>query len=224
MDNKLRKSGIVRSFGITDYDFVQGDTYAYIPYFNEAEKNGTRLKIVPEGDEDRDGPGLPTDEDLIGGGITTSTISLGNPDIAFAKLNNVFREAGHNNFQKNIISVSEGGFIKSLSYTRVIELDIRVNNSYNDWHVAHTGSSNDNNCGLNGNGMFSDCLNDIVSFHNTYNNHDPIMIYLDVKSDWTSTNGRSASDLDALLIQILGISNIYKPSDLRGSNASSSTV
>lgn len=103
-----------------------------------------------------------------------------------------------------------------MSYTRIVELDIRVNSSYNDFHVAHNGSSPDNNCGSGGDGMLSDCLDDIVSFHNAHSDHDPIIIYLELKDDFASTNGHSALDLDALLIQKLGINNIYKPSDFSG--------
>lgn len=44
LDDEFNKSGIVRSFGITDYDVVQGDSYAYMLYFNSNNGNSNKSK------------------------------------------------------------------------------------------------------------------------------------------------------------------------------------
>jgi len=175
-----------------DEDFIQGAKYAY------------RLSVITN---------LGQQLNLTQKSMSTE---IANPIMNCAKLNNVYRKAGHNTFQHNLpLSIT-------LFFTRVLELDAHLpfppTFSPNDWKVAHTNNvsvvNNDNNCG-SGNQNFSVCLDDLVNWHNTYPNHDPITVFIDVYA-WVPAH--TPAIFDALLIQKFGFNNIYKPKDLIGNS------
>src|SRR5690606_21906878 len=69
-----------------DIDIVQGNTYAY------------RLSVITK------------TEQQINLLLKSITPEIANPKMNCAKLNNVYRLAGHNNFQESVISPPNGGF------------------------------------------------------------------------------------------------------------------
>lgn len=172
---------------------------------------------------------------LLNRNITTR---IPNPALYCVKLNNLYRKACHNCFQESIVnpyegilannSLYKGGFYHALNFTRVVELDIHKSDDKGDWDVRHTainplwGGSNRNNCvrpGENflslGDNPLSVCLSDVQLWRLDHPNHDPIILYLDLKSDFTS-HLNHPNDLDAALISEFGAQNIYQPKDLTG--------
>lgn len=159
------------------------------------------------------------------------SVSYANPILNCGKFNNVYRKACHNCFQQNVISNLNfsqtppfmSGIKKSLDLTRVIELDIHTPAfaflKPGIWNVRHSPFSfntNNNNCGITGDNNFDVCLDDVESWHNQNLGHDPIVVFIDLKSDFIA-NTHSAQTLDNLLIQKFGFADIYKPKDLLGS-------
>ncbi|OFY93149.1 MAG: hypothetical protein A3K10_08825 [Bacteroidetes bacterium RIFCSPLOWO2_12_FULL_31_6] len=177
----------------TDEDIKQGSSYVY------------RLSVITN---------IGQQLNLINKSASTE---IANPLMNCAKLNNVYRKAGHNTYQHNI------PLFMTLFFTRVLELDAHLpfppTVAPNDWFVAHTNNTflfgNDNNCG-NGDKNFSVCLDDLVNWHNQNLNHDPITVFIDIYA-WIPTTHTPAI-FDALLIQKFGFNNIYKPKDLIGNS------
>lgn len=145
-----------------DNEILQGSTYVY--RLSVTDKNGQEFHLL--------------NREL--------TTQLANPTINCAKLNNVYRLAGHNTYQTSVAF----SLYFSLFYTRVLELDAHlpfpISNNSGDWFVQHSNNSvvfgNNNNCGA-GNKNYSVCLDDIVNWHNTFPNHDPIIVFIDI-FDW----------------------------------------
>ncbi|PKP44947.1 MAG: hypothetical protein CVT95_09975 [Bacteroidetes bacterium HGW-Bacteroidetes-12] len=188
--NFLRMANFVVTDSISsgsrvDNDILQGSTYVF--RLTVMDNNGQEFQLLNR----------------------AITIQLADPTINCAKLNNVYRLAGHNNFQESVVDPSVGGFYQSLFFTRVIELDIHVATQFGRWDVRHTGISgcgyNCNNCGYTGpvgsgfNNPFpsspSDgdkwlgiCIDDVKKWHDGFPNHDPIIIHLDLKSKFDATH------------------------------------
>lgn len=189
-----------------DIDIVQGNTYAY------------RLSVITK-------IGQPIN--LL---LKSITPEIANPKMNCAKLNNVYRLAGHNNFQESVISPPNGGFYKTLDFTRVVELDVHASNNPTTWNwsVRHTSfplwcSGNCNNCGA-GNQPFGICIDEIKRWHNNNPNHDVIILFIDLKSNWNYSKGQTPADLDQRLLSLVPNPDmIYKPRDLLGNGSSSNS-
>jgi len=188
---------------IEDKDIIQGNTYVY------------RISIITNGGQKIN---------LIN---KSSTPQIANPKMNCAKLNNVYRLSGHNNFQESVISPGNGGFYRSMDFTRVIELDVHASNNLGTWNwsVRHIGSGNKNNCGYGttGDKPFGYCIDDIKQWHLDHPNHDVIILFIDLKSDWNeNNNNQTPADLDQRLLSLVPNADmIYKPRDLLGNNMSS---
>lgn len=197
--NFLRMASFIITDGISngsriDNDIVQGATYVF--RLTVMDKNGQEFQLL--------------NREL--------TIQLANPVLNCVKFNNIYRLAGHNTYQKSVAN----SLFTSLFFTRVLELDAHLPMPFqpeNDWHVIHSSYTstltNNNNCG-SGNKNFNVCLDDLVNWHNTYPNHDPITVFIDV-FDWRSVT-HTPTVFDNELIQKVGINNIYKPRDLLGNS------
>ncbi|MDT8413237.1 MAG: Ca2+-dependent phosphoinositide-specific phospholipase C [Vicingaceae bacterium] len=175
-----------------DNEILQGSTYVY--RLSVTDKNGQEFHLL--------------NREL--------TPQLANPTINCAKLNNVYRLAGHNTYQTSVAF----SLYFSLFYTRVLELDVwSTNNSTTwNWGVAHTSSSNNNNC-RSGNQPFGICIDEIKRWHNNHPNHDVIVLFIDLKSDWNYSKGQTPADLDFRLLSLVPNPDmIYKPRDLIGNN------
>ncbi|MDT8412018.1 MAG: Ca2+-dependent phosphoinositide-specific phospholipase C [Vicingaceae bacterium] len=196
-----------------DIDIVQGNTYAY--RLSVITKTGQQINLL----------------------LKSMTPEIADPKMNCAKLNNVYRLAGHNNFQESVISPPNGGFYKTLDFTRVVELDVHASNNPTTWNwsVRHTSfpfgcSGNCNNCGFNpatgkadGDKPFGVCIDDLKKWHNDHPNHDVIILFIDLKSDWNeNNNGQTPADLDFRLLSLVPSADmIYKPRDLLGNSNSS---
>lgn len=186
----------------TDEDFIQGNTYAY------------RISVITNTEQQLN---------LIQKSVTGEIADL---KMNCAKVNNVYRLAGHNNFQESVISPQNGGFYQTMFFTRVVELDVHTSNNPTtwNWNVRHIGSGNKNNCGYGttGDKTFGICIDDIKQWHNNYPNHDLIILFIDLKSDWnTNNNNQTPADLDQRLLSLVPADMIYKPRDLLGNTNSS---
>ncbi|KAB2859577.1 MAG: T9SS type A sorting domain-containing protein [Flavobacteriales bacterium] len=195
--NRLTSFILTDSIGFGDYtdeDFIQGSTYAY------------RLSAITH---------LGQQLNLINKSMSTG---IANPIMNCAKLNNIYRKAGHNTYQNSVFPSFAGGLFNSLFYTRVLELDVWNNNNNGVWDVRHIGSGNKNNCGFGttGNNTFIFCLNDVNNWHTQHPNHDPIIVHIDLKQNFNFTH--TPLMLDNWLNVIFGSQNIYKPRDLIGNN------
>lgn len=187
-----------------DNEILQGSTYVY--RLSVTDKNGQEFHLLNR----------------------TLTTQLADPTINCAKLNNVYRLAGHNTFQPSVVSKSDGGLYQSLFYTRVLELDIHRTSTPIAYEVFHTGffcNSNCNNCGYDtstgqadGDKTFIVCLADIKQWHVDYPNHDPIIIHIDLQDDFKVSSQHTPARLDQFFNDIFGETNIYKPRDLLGNN------
>ncbi len=175
-----------------DNDILQGSTYVF--RLTVMDNNGQEFQLL--------------NREL--------TTQLADPTINCAKLNNVYRLAGHNTYQTSVAS----SLYFSMFYTRVLELDAWSTNSSTTWNwgVAHTSSSNNNNC-REGNQPFGICIDEIKRWHNDYPNHDVIILFIDLKSDWNYSKGQTPADLDFRLLSLVPNPDmIYKPRDLIGNN------
>ena len=158
------------------------------------------------------------------------TPQIANPVMNCAKLNNVYRLAGHNNFQESVISPGNGGFYRTLDFTRAVELDVHSTNNPGtwNWNVRHIGNGNKNNCGYGttGDKNFGICINDIKKWHLDHPNHDVIILFIDLKSDWNeNNNNQTPYDLDQQLLSLVPNSDmIYKPKDILGTNINSNSI
>ena len=179
----------------TDSDILQGATYVF--RLIVTDKNGLSFNLL--------------NREL--------TTQLADPTINCAKLNNVYRLAGHNTYQTNVSS----SLYFSMFYTRVLELDVHASNNPTTWNwsVRHIGSGNNNNC-RSGNEPFGICIDEIKRWHNNHPNHDVIILFIDLKSEWNeNNNGQTPADLDQRLLSLVPNSDmIYKPRDLIGNNSS----
>lgn len=175
----------------TSDDFIQGNTYVY--RFSVITNSNQQINL--------------TDKAL--------TTQASYPAINCAKFYDAYRLACHNCFQKDIVSPFDGGFYQALYYTRVVEADIH-NGASGTWYVAHTGSSDNNNCGHNtsGNNGLSYCLADLQAWHTANPGHDPIVMHIDLKDDFNSSH--TPLMLDNLLMSMFSLFPIYKPKDLLG--------
>src|SRR5690606_22334681 len=83
---------------------------------------------------------------------------------------------------------------------------------------------NNNNCRL-GNQPFGICIDEIKRWHNNNPNHDVIILFIDLKSDWNeNNNGQTPADLDFRLLSLVSNPDmIYKPRDLLGNGSSSNS-
>ncbi len=186
-----------------DNSIIQGNTYVY------------RLVIVTKSGQQFN---------LAQKSIQTK---IANPKMNCAKFNNIYRLAGHNNYQESVISPSNGGFYQTMSFTRVLELDVHasMNPTTWNWEVRHIGSGNKNNCGYgtSGDNPFGICIDDMKQWHINHPNHDVIVLFIDLKSDWNKyNNNQTPADLDQRLLSLVSNADmIYKPRDLLGNNLNS---
>jgi len=207
--NFLRMANFVVTDSISsgsrvDNDILQGSTYVF--RLTVMDNNGQEFQLLNR----------------------AITIQLADPTINCAKLNNVYRLAGHNTYQPSVVYKSDGGLYQSLFYTRVLELDIHRTSTPIAYEVFHTGffcNSNCNNCGYNtltgqadGDKTFIVCLADIKQWHIDYPNHDPIIIHIDLQDDFKVSSQHTPARLDQFFNDIFGETNIYKPRDLLGNN------
>ncbi len=187
-----------------DYLFVDQNVNASVPYYDYVlYASGIRLDD------------------------TRVNTRLARPGLNCVKLNQVYRKTCHNCYEKQYSLT----FKTALDITKVVEIDIYsddlLDRELNSgvWQVRHSGlSPNNNNCG-SGDKNFDICLDDAIQYHNAFPNHDPIIIYLDLKSSIANElpgNGENfwkknhrPSHLDEVLENV-GVDNIYKPSDLKG--------
>ena len=135
------------------------------------------------------------------------------------KLNHIYRKACHNCFDPNVFVHP---FPIALGITKVVEIDIHhpdnLSSHPGNWDVRHlllpSFKRNNNNCG-GGDKRFNFCLKDIKIYSDSYLEHDPMIIYIDLKDAFNGTT-HSTSSLDNLIQNEIGLSKIYKPSDLLG--------
>lgn len=190
-----------------DEAITQGNTYVY------------RLVVITKSGQQLN---------LLQKNISTE---ISNPKMNCAKLNNVYRLAGHNNFQESVISPQNGGFYQTIFFTRVLELDVHASNNPSTWNwsVRHRAipfgcSGNCNNCGYGttGDKPFGFCIDDIKQWHLAHPNHDVIILFIDLKDPWNSGANQTPVDLDQRLLSLVPNADmIYKPRDLLGNNLSS---
>lgn len=143
--------------------------------------------------------------------FTTSSYDYSN-EIDCAKYNDVYRKAGHNSYE-----ISEFLTLKeALGTTQSIEIDFHGSGTNGRWEVRHANlfDGNHNNCGT-GDDHFDICLDDVIEWSNNNPNHEVITLFLDAKSGWNSSTGRSTSDFDNLLSSTFG-NKLFTPSDLKG--------
>lgn len=160
------------------------------------------------------------------------------PHLNCVKINHLYRKASHNSYDPNHSSSLES----VIDETRVIELDVHSHKTSSFfgggdqapigvWYVRHSsapfGSENNNNCGSS-NKNFNICLEDIGNWHLSHLGHDPIIVFLDLKSRaWLSNGGpfwrgnHKPTDLNNVLEAFAndflgGSNNLYKPDDLKG--------
>lgn len=99
---------------------------------------------------------------------------------------------------------------------RALELDLHPSAVMNDFWVAHIYDGfefDGNNCGPGGRGHLSNCLDDIVTWHQLNPNHEVITLYLDTGDDDMFTWMNTPNALDDLLDHKMG-SILFKPGDL----------
>ncbi len=190
----------------TNTDFIQGNTYVF--KLSVMTKSGQKLNLLNK----------------------SSSTQLPDPKMNCAKFNNVYRLAGHNNFQESVISPQNGGFYQTMYFTRIVELDVHASNNSTTWNwdVRHIGSGNKNNCGhtsTDGDKPFGTCIDDLKTWHNDNPNHDVIILFIDLKSEWNeNNNNQTPADLDQKLLSLVPDPDmIYKPKDLLGNNLSSNS-
>lgn len=109
--------------------------------------------------------------------------------------------------------------------TMHIEIDIRdtVNDASpetpnTNWWVAHYDTDQTqitSHCGNQG-GLLTDCLNSIESYHDNNPSHAFMSVWIDVKTDWTSSgmNQHTPSQLDQHISDRFGAGELFTPSDL----------
>ena len=153
-----------------------------------------------------------------------------------ALLNEYFQASIHNAYNKNdkIYDILR-------NYGTNIEIDIfdswtvGVPGVYlsGDWYVRHNPvyPGEDVRCITDGDHDYlSECLNEIMRFHNDYPNHDLITIWLDKKQSWQPSYQcswginnpcRRPGDLDSLLVSKIGNSVLFSPADMLAASSAS---
>lgn len=149
------------------------------------------------------------------------------------KINHLYRKACHNCFEHSVITT----FAEALDETLVVELDINSHEtngseaSVGVWYVRHppANSNNKNNCINKLNNQsdqnFNICLENVQDWSIAHPGHDPIIVFIDLKPNYTTSDfwrpNHGTTDLDNVLKQFAmnmgGLDVLYKPSDLRGS-------
>ena len=148
-----------------------------------------------------------------------------------APLNKYFQASIHNAYLKN-----HNLYDILRLYSTNIELDIfdvRDANAWpsktyrsGDWYVRHDPNDPGENVRCLNDGdhdYLTECLDEIMRFHNNFPTHELITIWLDKKQGWQPTsecnNGtnspcRRPNDLDTLLLNKVGDSILFSPADL----------
>lgn len=129
--------------------------------------------------------------------------------LAGPRYNEVRQKSAHNSFQK-MESV-----LDQMVYHRIRSLEFDFHNSKatrsslkGDWYVYHINVVDANtSCD-----RLSDCLKLLRAFHDATPGHEPVTVWLDIKTDWRS--GQNPAELDALLNARIGRDNIYAPREL----------
>ncbi|MCC6289832.1 MAG: hypothetical protein IT249_18290 [Chitinophagaceae bacterium] len=136
------------------------------------------------------------------------------------KYNQQFSIACHNCYERKYGNIND-----VLPYTTIIEIDVwdnfqgsggifRSGNKMNqDWYVKHDvlQKGNVNCCG----GSLRDCLTTIKKWGSEHPVHEVMTVFIDKKENWSGSNEtRKPSDLDQLIISIIGKENIFTPSML----------
>ena len=125
------------------------------------------------------------------------------------RYNQVRQKSSHNSFQK------QEALIDQLVYHRIrsLELDLHTSKGSSwpitaqDWYVYHfAGVDADTTCH-----RFSDCLDELRSFHDATPDHEVVTVFLDIKDSWKSTV--NPSDLDARIQAHLPPSAVFRPAD-----------
>jgi hypothetical protein len=123
------------------------------------------------------------------------------------KYHQIRQKSAHNSFQRNESYNSQLNFHRN----RSSELDIHDDGPVGDWKVYHTWLDNGTMTDL-----LSDALAEYRAFHDANPNHQVITIWIDVKDSF-DTGNHSVSKFETLLTKWIPSSNIYSPSDLKGS-------
>lgn len=157
------------------------------------------------------------------------------------KINHLYRKACHNCYEPQYAQ----HFYNTLNETRVIELDVHTHKVSGSqapvgvWYVRHnpniafSNSNNLNNCDNQygyPNQNFNICMENVQSWSINNSNHNPIIIFIDLKQRGVFGNSgpfwrgnHQPQDLDGVLRQFAldmgGLDVVYKPSDLKGSFA-----
>jgi hypothetical protein len=97
-----------------------------------------------------------------------------------------FQVASHNTYDQNFKGDSSA-WAAVLDYTKVIEFDVWP---YDGWRVYHNVAGQ-SNC----NDHLNQCLKKVRDWHDRHKDHDPITIFLEMKS----TEGFKVADLDGML-------------------------
>ena len=151
--------------------------------------------------------------------VHTKTASL-TKAVPNRRYNEVQQKSSHNSFQK------QEALIDQLVYHRIrsLELDLHTSKGSSwpirsqDWYVYHVDSLDaDTTCH-----RFSDCLDELRSFHDANPDHEVVTVFLDIKDPWqTSVN---PTDLDTRIRSHLPNSMVFRPADWLWTHCSGETT
>lgn len=149
------------------------------------------------------------------------------PAVDEVKYNENYSLACHNCYDSKYSSELEEVF----SYTNTIELDIWDSEIFygfwndwvggsrmeSDWYVKHDPDEKGNaNCFK---GSFKKSLERLNKWSLENPGHDVVTVFIDKKENWSGDNeSRKPSDIDELIVSVLGKEKIYTPAELRHSN------
>lgn len=136
------------------------------------------------------------------------------------RYNEVQQKSSHNSFQR------DEALIDQLVYHRVrsLELDLHTSKGSSwpitsqDWYVYHVDDWDpQTTCH-----RFSDCLDELRSFHDANPDHEVVTVFLDIKDGWqTSVN---PTDLDTRIRAHLPDSMVFKPANWLWNHCSGETT